>query len=106
MFHRERVIAALEAKADRFSGYEAAVSDALAGYEQALEELAGLSQVAIEARLAGVDWPGGRPTAEHDQYSDLVVPFGQTRANHQQARAWAREVLAGEVGPCRQVGLY
>jgi len=43
MFHRERVIAALEAKADRFSGYEAAVSDALAGYERALEELAGLS---------------------------------------------------------------
>jgi hypothetical protein len=43
MFYREREIAALEAKADRFAGYEAAVSDALAGYEQALEELARLS---------------------------------------------------------------
>jgi len=97
MFHRERVIEALEAKTDRFSGCDAAVSDALAGYEQALEELAGLSRVAIEARLAGVDWPGGRPTAEHDQYPGVVVPFGQTRANHQQARAWAWEVMAGEV---------
>ena len=83
MFHRERVIAALEAKADRLTGYEAAVSDALAGYEQALEELAGLSRAAIEARLAGGDWPGGRPTAEHDQYPGVVVPFGQTWANHE-----------------------
>ena len=39
MFHRERVIAALEAKADRFAGYEAALSDTLAGYEQALAVL-------------------------------------------------------------------
>jgi hypothetical protein len=30
MFHRERVIAALEAQANRFTGYEVAVSDALA----------------------------------------------------------------------------
>jgi hypothetical protein len=63
MFHRERVIAALEAKAGRFTGYEVAISDALADYEQALAALAGLSRVAIEAGLAGVDWPGGRPTA-------------------------------------------
>jgi hypothetical protein len=97
MFHRERMIAALEAKADRFTGSEAAVSDALAGYEQALEELAGLSRVDIDAGLAGVDWPGGRPTAEHDQHFGIIAPFGQPWANYQQARAWAREVLAGEV---------
>jgi hypothetical protein len=95
MFHRERVIAALEAKADRFSGYEAAVSDALAGYEQALEELAGLNRVEVETRLAGVEWPGARPTTEHDQHPSLVVPFDQTWVNHEQARAWAREVLEG-----------
>jgi hypothetical protein len=95
MFHRERVIAALEAKADRFSGYEVAVGDALMAYEQALEELTGLSRVEVETRLAGVEWPGARPTTEHDQYPDIVVPFGRTWANHEQARAWAREVLEG-----------
>jgi hypothetical protein len=94
MFHRERVIAAIEAKADRFDGYELALSDALAAYETALEELAGLSRVEVEARLAGVPWPGARPTAEHDQYG-LVVPFDQTWTNHQQARAWARDALSG-----------
>lgn len=49
MFHRERVIAALEAKADRFSGYEVAVSDALASCERALAELSNLDRVELEA---------------------------------------------------------
>jgi len=31
------------------------------------------------------------------QHSGIIVPFGQTQANHQQARAWAWEVMAGEV---------
>jgi hypothetical protein len=95
MFRRERVITALEAKADRFSGYEVAVGDALMAYEQALEELAGLSRIEVETRLAGVEWPGARPTTEHDQHPSLVVPFDQIWVNHEQARAWAREVLGG-----------
>jgi len=95
MFHRERVIEAMGAKAGRFAGYELELSNALADYEQALTELAGLSRVQIEARLAEVPWPGGRPTVEHDQHPGIVVPFEQTWANHEQARAWARDVLAG-----------
>ncbi len=95
MFNRERVIAALEAKVDRFAGYEIELSDTLAAYEQALAELADLSRAEIEARLAGILWPGARPTDEHDKYPDLVVPFKQTWTNHQQARAWARDVLSG-----------
>jgi len=95
MFHRERVIAALEAKAHRFAGYEVELNDAIGAYEQSLAKLAGLSRAEVEARLAGVPWPGARPTAEHDQHSGIVVPFGRTWANHEQARAWAREVLAG-----------
>jgi hypothetical protein len=95
MFQRERVIAALEAKADRFAGYEAALTDTLAAYEQALVELEGLSKAEVEARLAGIPWPGARATIEQDQYPGIVVPFDQTWTNHEQARAWAREVLAG-----------
>ena len=71
------------------------MSDALAAYEQALAELEGLSKAEVEARLAGIPWPGARPTDEHDQYPGIVVPFDQTWANHEQARAWAREVLSG-----------
>ncbi len=94
MFHRERVIAALEAKADRFAGYEVSLTDALAAYEKGLEELTGLSRAEIEERLNDTPWPGARPTAEHDEHG-LVVPFGQAWTNHQQARAWALEVLSG-----------
>ena len=50
MFHQERAIKALEAKAGRFAGYELELSDALVGYEQVLTELAGLSRAQIEAR--------------------------------------------------------
>jgi hypothetical protein len=49
MFHRERAIAALEANADRFTGYEAAVSDALASCERVLAELSNLDRVELEA---------------------------------------------------------
>ena len=38
MFHRERVIEALEAKTYRFAGYELELSDVLVDYEQALAE--------------------------------------------------------------------
>jgi len=95
MFLQERVIEALEAKSDRFAGYELELSDVLAAYEQALTELADLSRAQIEACLVKVPWPGARPTVEHDQHPDLVVPFEQDWANHEQARAWARDVLAG-----------
>lgn len=95
MFQRERVIEALEVKADRFAGYELELGGLLAGYEQALAELVSLSRAQIEARLAGIAWPGARPTVEHDQYPGIVVPFEQVWANHEQVRAWARDVLAG-----------
>ncbi|MCJ7738512.1 MAG: DNA double-strand break repair nuclease NurA [Anaerolineae bacterium] len=97
VFHRERVIAALEAKADRFAGYDAQLHDALAAYEQALIELQGLSRQDIEVRLADLPWPGARPTEEHTQHPDLIVPFapGTTWENHAQARAWAMKALDG-----------
>ncbi|MGC9469043.1 MAG: DNA double-strand break repair nuclease NurA [Anaerolineae bacterium] len=95
MFHREKVIAALEAKAERFASYEAKHANALVAYETALAELTQLSREEVEARLASTVWPGARPTAEHDVYPQLIVPFEHDWENHEQARAWALEVLAG-----------
>lgn len=95
MFHREKVIAALEAKADRFAGYDVRLADALETYEMALDELGQLSRAEIEARIAGIRWPGARPTAEHDAHPDLIVEFANSWENHEQARTWAREVLHG-----------
>jgi hypothetical protein len=95
MFHRGKVIAALEAKADRFSGYDLELNDALATYDEALAETSGLSRADVEARLSGVPWPGARPTAEHDLHPNVVIPFQEEWTNHQQARDWAMGVLAG-----------
>ncbi|MFO7743078.1 MAG: DNA double-strand break repair nuclease NurA [Anaerolineae bacterium] len=94
MLHPGRVIAALRAKASRFAGYQRGVGDARRAYEGALKEVAGLTRAEIEARLAGIPSPGARPTAEHDEHG-LIVPFGARWENHEQARAWAREVLLG-----------
>lgn len=95
MFQREKVIAALEAKSGHFAGYEVQIGEALAAYEQAVGALSHLSQREIAARLSGIAWPGALPTAEHDGHPDLIVPFAQHWENHEQARAWARDVLQG-----------
>ncbi len=97
MFQRERVIAALEAKAGRFAGYEVRLQNALQAYDRALETVSRLSVPDLEARLVGVPWPGARPTEEHTAHPDLVVPFapGATWQNHEEARAWALDVLRG-----------
>ncbi len=60
-----------------------------------MTELNKLSRAEVEARLAHNNWSGAKPTIEHDQHPDIVIPFGQTWANHEQARSWARTVLAG-----------
>ena len=67
MFHREKVIAALEAKSGHFAGYDVKIGKALTVYEHALETLAQLSQSEILARLDSIPLPGAFPTAEHDQ---------------------------------------
>lgn len=95
MFVREKVIAALEAKAGRFAGYQVELTNMLAAYENDLARLAQRSRAEIEKRLAQVPWPGARPTGEHDRHPDIVIPFEQAWSNHEQARRWAREVLQG-----------
>jgi hypothetical protein len=94
MLNRERVIAALEAKADRFAGYQMGMDDAQRAFEEALNDLAATDRAEIEARLDDIPSPGARPTVEHDQHG-VTVPFDQHWENHEQARAWAKDVLLG-----------
>jgi hypothetical protein len=94
MLHRGRVIAALEAKAERFAGYDLTVVNAQRAYQQALEDVAQMSRAEIEAEVAGIPSPGARPTVEHDEHG-IIVPFGERWDNHEQARAWAKDVLLG-----------
>jgi hypothetical protein len=98
MLVRERVIRALEAKKDRFAHYQRDLHDRADLFQAALTQLAALSADAIAARLAAanVEWPGARPTPEHDQAAGMIIPFGTRWTNHAQARRWALGVLRGQ----------
>ena len=95
MLVRSRVVAALEAKKGRFADYQVELRDTLDRYREALERLPSLSQAEIEAKFseAEIGWPGALPTGEQDQLQDAVVSQKQNRANHEGARAWAKEIL-------------
>jgi hypothetical protein len=95
MFHRQKAITALEAKSGHFTDYEKLTVDILSTYDRALVEMENLSQEELNKRLAGVTWPGARPTTEQDQHPQVVIPFEITWNSHQDARAWARVVLEG-----------
>ncbi|GAB4542328.1 MAG: DNA double-strand break repair nuclease NurA [Anaerolineae bacterium] len=95
MLVRSKVIAALEAKKDRFAGYQIELRDTLKLYQEALEHLPSLSRAEIEARFEEADrpWPGALPGVEHDRMRDVIISAGESWANHEEARAWAREVV-------------
>jgi hypothetical protein len=95
MLVRNKVIAALEAKKDRFAGYQIDLRDTLDRYRVALERLPSYRREEIEARFDQKElaWPGARPTGEQDRLHDTVVSFGEQWTSHERARAWARETL-------------
>lgn len=119
MFSRRHVVAALEAKRDRFAAHDRRAGEERARYLRALDALAAQSRAELEACLAGVPRPGARPTAERVAGRPLVRPFwapsgGAPWANHQEARAWALEVLQGvttvaadgsQITPQREYGI-
>jgi hypothetical protein len=95
MLVRNKVIAALEAKKDRFAGYQVELRDTLNRYREALERLPALSRAEVETQFdeAEILWPGALPTDEQNRLHDTLVSMGQGWTSHEEARAWAREVL-------------
>jgi hypothetical protein len=95
MLVRSKVIAALESKKASFVGYQVELSDILKHYREALERLPSLSRAEIETKFDGAEqaWPGALPSAEQDQLQDVVVSAGENWSSHEEARAWAKEVL-------------
>lgn len=96
MLNREKVIVALEAKADQFTAHFSELGQLHRAVMQRLNALDGVSSTDLVARLArsGVDWPGALPTPEWDAATGLCLPFAPRWANHEEARAWAATILA------------
>lgn len=97
MLDREKVIVALEAKADQFAAHFSELGRLYTAVLARLETLAGQSSAALLDKLAqtGIDWPGALPTAEFDDAPALCIPFGQRWQTHEDARAWAANILPG-----------
>ena len=94
MLYREKLVAALEQKRDRFRNAERISKANLEALNEALLSFENRSQADIEAAIAGMAWPGARPTAEQDAHP-LILPFAHSWANHEQARQWALDTLRG-----------
>jgi len=94
MFVRDRVIKALEANAKAFSTYKAVRQSDLDNYQNALLTVASLSRPDLGALLAHEQMPGALPTTE--QGNGPIQPFATAWKNHQEARAWAMQILRGQ----------
>lgn len=95
MFHQAKVMAALEAKREAFTGYDAQLGEEQARISRFLAQFQGQDYGELTRALAqtGDDWPGARPTPEWDRASAFCLPFDQQWTNHQEAREWAMAAL-------------
>lgn len=93
MIFRDKIVARLQAKRERFRDFNSDFHREAENYARALGELAALSSAEVVCRVAPVTTPGALPTAEFDAARDLRVPFDVRFSNHEEARAWACEVL-------------
>jgi hypothetical protein len=94
---RQKVIVALEEKRTRFAGY---AGDLQNQRKAGIERLAKLQEYSYDALSNFLDTlgdtpKGALPTPEWDKAENLCLPFGVKWANHEEARAWARDVVTG-----------
>lgn len=93
MILRDKILAELEGKQKKFRQFEGELLDESNVFRTALDELATLSRVELEARLEGKETPGALPTTEFDAAPKLFLPFPHRWNNHAEARGWAYPTL-------------
>jgi hypothetical protein len=95
VLNREKVIVALEAKQEQFRAFNVEQLRQRQLLEEQLETFFQHSAGTLQAELAllNIQWPGALPTAELDQAQRLRLPFAPQWSNHQEARAWAKDIF-------------
>ena len=93
MIQRDKILAQLHGKKDRFAAFEAEFRDETRAYAEALAQLATMSGEEINARLANETTPGAFPTPEFELARNFRLKFPRAFANHGEARAWALDAL-------------
>jgi len=95
MLDRRKVIDALQAKREQFTTFESEQRRQSVAADEKLTQFCRLSAEEMLQLLADrqVDWSGAEPTAELDRAEGLRLPFAQRWQSHENARAWALDVL-------------
>lgn len=95
MLDRGKVTASLEEKRPLFQAYTVEAQRQRSLARQQIDTFLGMNRESILEYIAksGVEWPGALPTRELDQAQKLCLPFAHRWQNHQEARAWARDIL-------------
>jgi NurA domain len=95
MLHSELLNRELEEKGEEFGRYLEKQREAIAFYVKTLANLENMPSADIERRLASLDNPAAIPSKELN--GSFTFSFEQYWQNHEQARAWAMEVLKDRV---------
>lgn len=90
MLHTGRTVEALQNHLNSFVGYDRALKDEVAAYQDAAVRLAELDAVQMQSRLPS-GTTGALPSEEWDRRPVLTFPL-QLR-NHEEAREWAASAL-------------
>ena len=93
MLFREQLDEELRRRIAEFQRFASTQSNDLHNYRTWLAELELLSYPDIAARFAGAENTGAFPSEEITSANTFRVPFEAAWQNHQQARAWASDIL-------------
>jgi hypothetical protein len=93
MILRDKILTQLYAKRARFLAFDDDFQSEAAKYRDALGRLAEMSSSKLKDCLAREATPGALPSLEFDTACNLRLGFPLEWSNHQEARAWACEVL-------------
>lgn len=95
MLDRSRVVASLESKRELFTGYDAEIAAEQKRLSDSFDAFRKKSCADLDAAIAqsNEEWPGALPTEDIDAAQEMRVAFGRQWNNHQEARAWALDIL-------------
>ncbi|MBX3054701.1 MAG: DNA double-strand break repair nuclease NurA [Caldilineaceae bacterium] len=95
MLDRTRVVASLESKREKFTGYDAELAAEQKRLADSFDAFRHKDSAELAAAIAQLmnEWPGALPTEDIDAAEGMRVAFGKQWKNHQEARAWAYEIL-------------
>jgi hypothetical protein len=114
MLYRELLTSELHNQRADFQRFAETQASDLTAYLHILHELQQTSSAEIYEKLSRLENSGALPSAELDKHRAFSVSFGESWANHEEARNWAREILknrttfaadASQILPGRDISL-